>query len=192
MFAVCSEAYTERIYKMELYEGRPQKVEGRLEKEIRAYDLLDSLGVSYVRVDHEPAMTMDVCVDIDAALGATMCKNLFLCNRQKTEFYMLLMPGDKPFKTKDLSSQIGTSRLSFGEAEYMERFLDLTPGAVSVLGLMNDKEKAVRLLIDEDILNAEYVGVHPCVNTSSIRISISDLLGKIIPAVDHQFITVTL
>ena len=177
---------------MELYEGRPQNAEGRLEKEMRAYDLLDSLDISYVRVDHEPAMTMDVCVDIDAALGATMCKNLFLCNRQKTEFYMLLMPGDKPFKTKDLSSQIGTSRLSFGEAEYMERFLDLTPGAVSVLGLMNDKDKAVRLLIDEDILNAEYVGVHPCVNTSSIRISIDDLLGKLLPAMNRQFITVTL
>ena len=177
---------------MELYEGRPQNAEGRLEKEMRAYDLLDSLDVSYVRVDHEPAMTMDVCVDIDAALGATMCKNLFLCNRQKTEFYMLLMPGDKPFKTKDLSSQIGTSRLSFGETEYMERFLELTPGSVSVLGLMNDRDKAVRLLIDEDILNAEYVGVHPCVKTSSIRISIDDLLGKLLPAMNRQFITVTL
>lgn len=177
---------------MNLYEGRPQDAENRLEKEMRAYELLDSLGVSYVRVDHEPAMTMDVCVDIDAALGATMCKNLFLCNRQKTEFYMLLMPGDKPFKTKDLSAQIDTSRLSFAEAEYMERFLDITPGAVTVLGLMNDKENNVRLLIDEDILNSEYVGVHPCVNTSSIRISIADLTEKILPAVGHHFVTVRL
>ena len=177
---------------MILYEGRPQNAENREEKEIRAYDLLDSLGIEYLRVDHEPAMTMEVCVDIDVALGASMCKNLFLCNRQKTEFYMLLMPGDKPFKTKDLSSQIDTSRLSFAEAEYMERFLNLTPGAVTVLGLMNDKEKNVRLLIDEDILNAEYVGIHPCVNTSSIRISISDLVGKLLPAIDHHFVTVSL
>lgn len=177
---------------MNLYEGRPQDAENRLEKEMRAYELLDSLGVSYVRVDHEPAMTMEVCVDIDEALGATMCKNLFLCNRQKTEFYMLLMPGDKPFKTKDLSAQIDTSRLSFAEAEYMERFLDIAPGAVTVLGLMNDKENNVRLLIDEDILNAEYVGVHPCVNTSSIRISIADLTEKILPAVGHHFVTVRL
>lgn len=177
---------------MNIYEGRPQNVEKRSAKEIRAYDLLDGLGVSYLRVDHEPAMTMEVCVDIDAALGASMCKNLFLCNRQKTEFYMLLMPGDKPFKTKDLSSQIDTSRLSFAEAEYMERFLDLTPGAVTVLGLMNDTENNVRLIIDEDILNAEYVGVHPCVNTSSIRISIDDLTEKLIPALGHHFITVKL
>lgn len=177
---------------MNIYEGRPQNAEKRSAKEIRAYDLLDGLGVSYLRVDHEPAMTMEVCVDIDAALGASMCKNLFLCNRQKTEFYMLLMPGDKPFKTKDLSSQIDTSRLSFAEAEYMERFLDLTPGAVTVLGLMNDTENNVRLIIDEDILNAEYVGVHPCVNTSSIRISIDDLTEKLIPALGHHFITVKL
>ena len=177
---------------MILHKGRPQNAEDREEKEIKAYDLLDSLGIEYLRVDHEPAMTMEVCVDIDAALGASMCKNLFLCNRQKTEFYMLLMPGDKPFKTKDLSSQIDTSRLSFAEAEYMERFLNVSPGAVTVLGLMNDKEKNVRLLIDEDILNAEYVGVHPCVNTSSIRISISDLIGKLIPAIGHHFVTVSL
>ena len=177
---------------MELYSGRPQNADNRLEKEMRAYDLLDSLGISYERVDHEPAMTMEVCVDIDAALGASMCKNLFLCNRQKTEFYMLLMPGDKPFRTKDLSAQIDTSRLSFADAEYMERFLDITPGAVSVLGLMNDKGNDVRLLIDEDILNAEYVGCHPCVNTSSIKISIADLTDKILPAVGHHFITVRL
>ena len=177
---------------MILHKGRPQNAEDREEKEIKAYDLLDSLGIEYLRVDHEPAMTMEVCVDIDAALGASMCKNLFLCNRQKTEFYMLLMPGDKPFKTKDLSSQIDTSRLSFAEAEYMERFLNVSPGAVTVLGLMNDKEKNVRLLIDEDVLNAEYVGVHPCVNTSSIRISISDLIGKLIPAIGHHFVTVSL
>ena len=177
---------------MILHKGRPQNAEDREEKEIKAYDLLDSLGIEYLRVDHEPAMTMEVCVDIDAALGASMCKNLFLCNRQKTEFYMLLMPGDKPFKTKDLSSQIDTSRLSFAEAEYMERFLNVSPGAVTVLGLMNDAEKNVRLLIDEDVLNSEYVGVHPCVNTSSIRISISDLIGKLIPAIGHHFVTVSL
>ena len=177
---------------MNLYEGRPLDADNRLEKEIRAYDLLDSLGIKYLRVDHEPAMTMEVCVDIDAALGASMCKNLFLCNRQKTEFYMLLMPGDKPFKTKDLSAQIDASRLSFADAEYMERFLDVTPGAVTVLGLMNDKENNVRLLIDEDILKAEYVGCHPCVNTSSVRISIVDLTEKILPYLGRHFVTVKL
>ena len=170
---------------MILQKGRPDSDEGRLPKEIRSYDLLDSLGVEYERIDHEPAMTMEVCEAIDAALGATICKNLFLCNRQETDFYLLMMPGDKPFKTKDLSSQIGSSRLSFASPEHMERFLDITPGSVSVLGLMNDKDGAVRLLIDEDVLGGEYIGCHPCINTSSLRIRTADMMEKVIPAMKH-------
>ena len=145
---------------MELQKGRPSDETGRLEKEIRTYDLLDRLGIAYERVDHEPAMTMEVCQAIDEVLQATICKNLFLCNRQETAFYLLMMPDDKPFRTKDLSAQIGSARLSFAKSEYMEQFLDITPGSVSVMGLMNDKEKRVQLLIDEDVLNSEYVGCH--------------------------------
>jgi len=171
---------------MILQKGRPENGEGRLPKEIRSYDLLDSLGVEYERIDHEPAMTMEVCEAIDAALGATICKNLFLCNRQETDFYLLMMPGDKPFKTKDLSSQIGSSRLSFASPAHMERFLDITPGSVSVLGLMNDKDGAVRLLIDEDVLKGEYIGCHPCINTSSLRIRTADMMEKVIPAMKHS------
>ena len=126
---------------MELQKGRPSDETGRLEKEIRTYDLLDRLGIAYERVDHEPAMTMEVCQAIDEVLQATICKNLFLCNRQETAFYLLMMPDDKPFRTKDLSAQIGSARLSFAKSEYMEQFLDITPGSVSVMGLMNDKEK---------------------------------------------------
>ena len=153
--------------------GRPKSSEDRQNRELRVYDLLDSLGVSYERIDHAPAMTMEVCADIDAALGATMCKNLFLCNRQATDFYLLMIRGDKQFKTKDVS------------AEHMEALLDLTPGSVSVMGLMNDREGRVRLLIDEDVLKGEYVGCHPCVNTSSLRIRTEDLTGKILPAMGH-------
>ena len=129
---------------------------------------------------------MEVCRAIDEALGATICKNLFLCNRQETAFYLLMMPGDKPFKTKDLSAQIGSSRLSFAGHEHMERLLDITPGSVSVLGLMNDKEGAVRLLIDEDVLTGEYIGCHPCINTSSLRVKTSDMMEKVIPAMKHS------
>ena len=171
---------------MTLQKGRPETIDGRLEKEIRCYELLDSLGVEYERIDHEPAMTMEVCRAIDEALGATICKNLFLCNRQETAFYLLMMPGDKPFKTKDLSAQIGSSRLSFAGREHMERLLDITPGSVSVLGLMNDKEGAVRLLIDEDVLTGEYIGCHPCINTSSLRVKTSDMMEKVIPAMKHS------
>ena len=177
---------------MELQKGRPLDETGRLEKEIRTYDLLDRLGVAYERVDHEAAMTMEVCQEIDEVLQATICKNLFLCNRQETAFYLLMMPDDKPFRTKDLSAQIGSARLSFAKPEYMEQFLDITPGSVSVMGLMNDKEKRVQLLIDEDVLNSEYVGCHPCINTSSIRLLTKDLVDKVIPAMEHVYIKVKL
>lgn len=177
---------------MILEQGRPVNNDGRLDKEIRTYDFLDSLGVSYERIDHEPAMTMEVCEEIDRILGATICKNLLLCNRQQTDFYLLMMPGDKPFKTKDLSSQIGSSRLSFATPEAMEKYLDITPGSLSVLGLMNDKEKAVRLLIDSDVTQDDYIGCHPCINTSSLRIKTEDMMNKIIPAMGHYITLVKL
>lgn len=171
---------------MELVQGRPQTNEGRLAKEIRVYDLLDSLNITYQRIDHEPAMTMEICAVIDQVLNATICKNLLLCNRQKTDFYLLMMPGDKPFKTKDLSAQIGSSRLSFADPEFMEAFLDITPGSLSVMGLMNDKDHRVRLLMDEDVTKGEYIGFHPCINTSSLRLKTADLMNVIIPAIDHE------
>ena len=179
---------------MHLEDGRPENTEGRLEKEVRVYDFLDRLGVKYKRIDHEAAMTMDACGEIDRTLGkdAAICKNLFLCNRQETEFYLLLMPGDKPFKTKYLSAQIGSARLSFGKAEYMEKFLDITPGSLSVLGLMNDTEKKVRLLIDEDVLGKPYFSCHPCINTSSLRFDMEDLEKKSIPALGHEPVIVRL
>lgn len=177
---------------MVLENGRPADYAARLAKEIRCYDLLDSLGVSYQRIDHEAANTMEACAAVDAALGATICKNLLLCNRQCTAFYMLMMPGGKVFKTKDLSAQIGSSRLSFASGEYMEQLLDITPGSLSVLGLMNDKENRVQLLMDEDILQGEYIGMHPCINTSSLRLKTSDLMEKIIPAMGHEPKIITL
>ena len=179
---------------MELQKGRPENTDNRLDKEIRVYDFLDKLGVQYQRIDHEAAMTMEACEEIDHALGdnTTICKNLFLCNRQETDFYLLLMPGDKPFKTKELSAQIGSSRLSFAKSEYMEKYLDTTPGSVSVLGLMNDSEKKVQLLIDEDVMKEPYFGCHPCINTSSLKFTTEDLMQKIIPALEHEPVTVTL
>ena len=177
---------------MTLLEGRPADCAGRLPKEIRCYDLLDSLGVRYQRIDHEAAMTMEACAAIDEALDATICKNLLLCNRQCTAFYLLMIPGDKVFKTSALSKQIGSSRLSFAAPEYMEQYLDITPGSVSVLGLMNDHDNQVQLLIDEDVAKGEYFGCHPCINTSSLRLSTRDLLEKIIPAMHHEPRFVTL
>ena len=177
---------------MELLQGRPQDETGRPQKEIRTYDLLDSLGIPFVRVDHEVHNTMESCAQVDELLQIAICKSLFLCNRQETSFYLLMMPGEKPFKTKDLSRQLGVARLSFGKPEYMEQFLDITPGSVSVMGLMNDKEQRVQLLIDEEVIQNEYVGCHPCINTVSMKLKTSDLLEKFLPAVGHRPIMVRL
>ncbi len=177
---------------LELKNGRPDDMSGRLDKEIRCYDFLDKLNVEYQRVDHDAANTMEICEEIDKTLGAVICKNLFLCNRQETVFYLLMIPADKVFKTKDISAQIGSSRLSFANADHMMKYLDITPGSVSVLGLMNDTENAVTLLIDEDVLKDEYFGCHPCINTSSLKIKTDDLMQKIVPALKHNHIIVTL
>ena len=169
---------------MELLHGSPRDLTGREEREIRVYRLLDELGVPFDRTDHpdRPATTMEVCAEVDKVLGVRICKNLFLCNRQKTDFYLLVMPGDKPFKTKELSGQLGVSRLSFADEQAMEELLDVHPGSVSVLGLMNDREHRVRLVIDEDVLGEELFGCHPCENTSSLRFRTKDLINVILPA----------
>jgi len=175
-----------------LQSGRPENTEGRLEKEIRVYDLLDQLGIDYDRIDHEALETMEACAGVDELFGVTMCKNLFLCNSQRTSFYLLLMPAYKKFKTKDLSKQIGSARLSFAEKEYMEEFLDITPGSVSVMGLMNDKKGKVQLLIDREFMEDEYIACHPCINTSSIKLKMKDLMEKFLPYTKHEAILVEL
>lgn len=177
---------------MILHDGRPENTEGRLAREIRTYDFLDSLGLSYKRTDHGPADNMEACNEIDAALGVMICKNLFLCNRQKTNFYLLMMPGDKKFKTKELSSQINAARLSFADPADMLKYLDIEPGAVSIMGLVNDRDHAVQLLIDEDVLEGEYLGCHPCVSTSSLKLKTKDVIQTYLPATGHDYRTVHL
>ena len=177
---------------MDLYKGRPVVTEGRLEKEIKVYDLLDSIGVPYYRVDHEAVWTIEACQEIDRTLDIEICKNLFLCNRQKTAFYLLLIPGGKALQAKELSKQIPTSRLSFASGEHMEQYLNVIPGSATVMGLLFDPENKVQLLVDEEIFDQEEFGCHPCVNTSSIKMKTSDLFEKVIPALHHDYITVKL
>lgn len=176
------------VIKGEKFFGRPD-TDGRLEKEIAVYDLLDSLGVEYEGVDHQPLASAaeDDCAEIAARLGVHICKNLFLCNRKKTEFYMLSMPGEKHFVTADFSKRIGCSRLSFAPADKMLELLNITPGSVSVLGLMNDKDRCVNLYFDRDLLRDKYFGCHPCINTTSLKIKTEDILNKILPAVQHEY-----
>jgi len=177
---------------MALEIGRPTDCTGRLEKEVQSYDFLDGLGISYQRLDHAPADNMQVCDIIDKELGCVICKNLFLCNKQKTSFYMLMIPAHKTFKTKELSAQINSARLSFAPAEEMMEFLNLTPGSVSILGLMYDKNKRVQLLVDEELLQSEYVGIHPCINTSSLKIRTTALFDAVPKATQHSYQVVKL
>ena len=177
---------------MEVFKGRPENAKGRLQREVRTYDFLDELGIAYDRTDHERADNMEACNEIDDVLGVIICKNLFLCNRQKTNFYLLMMPGDKKFKTKELSAQINSARLSFADPEDMLKYLDIEPGAVSIMGLMNDKDHAVQLLIDEDVLKGEYLGCHPCVCTSSLKLKTQEVLEKFLPSTGHGYTTVHL
>ncbi len=173
-----------------LYTEKP--TDSRLEKEMAVYDLLDKLGIAYQRLDHGAAGQLEYCDEVGEILGVAICKNLFLCNRQKTDFYLLMMPGSKEFHTKDLSKQINRSRLSFADRQYMEDFLQITPGSVSVMGLMNDTENRVQLLIDRDVTASPFVGCHPCINTSSLKIATADLLQKFLPSVQHEPIFVSL
>ena len=179
---------------LRLEKGSPKDMQGRLNKEIRCYELLDRLGLEYWRCDHPDANanTMQDCLEIDAILEAVVCKNLFLCNRQHTQFYLLMMPGEKTFKTKELSGQLGCARLSFAEPEYMEQYLDITPGSVSILGLMNDSGNKVQLLVDEDVLKGEFVGCHPCINTSSLKLHTADIFGPLLNEMHHDMIKVKL
>ena len=177
---------------MELFKGRPAYLSDRSEKEIRVYDFLDSLGIEYFRLDHAPAFGSEeeLCREIEESLGARICKNLFLANRQRTKFYMLMIPDHKVFRSSDISKQAGSSRLHFAESEYMEELIDCSSGSASVMGLMNATEHRVQLLVDDDILNSEYVGCHPCINTSSLRIRSGDIFDKFVKATGHDFITV--
>lgn len=177
---------------MKIYEGRPDHNEGRLEKELAVYDLLDELEIAYERVDHEALQTIEACREVDETLGISICKNLFLCNRQRTSYYLLLLPGHKALKTKELSKQIPTSRLSFASGEDMEEYLNVTPGSATIMGLIFDPENRVQLVIDEELLKEEWLGCHPCINTSSLKLRTEDVLSKYLQAVHHEYITVTL
>lgn len=174
-----------------IYTTKPEATTREV-KEMAVYELLEELNIPYQRLDHEAAATIDDCQDIDKKLGIELCKNLFLCNEKKTRFYLLLMPGNKKFQTKELSKQINSPRLSFARADAMEKYLNITPGAVSIMGLMNDSEHQVKLLIDEDIYNSEYIGCHPCVNTVSLKINTKEMLTKFLKHVGHDYTLVTL
>ncbi len=170
----------------------PPAGEGRLPKEMGSYALLERLDIPYVRLDHGATATVDDCAEVEKLLDIHICKNLFLNNSKKTRFYLLMMPGEKRYKAGEVSMQVQSTRLSFADACDMERLLGITPGSVSVLGLMNDVNHDVLLLIDRDLLAEEYIGCHPCVNTASLKLRMDDLLNKFLPHTRHEPVFVTL
>ncbi len=177
---------------LKLYHSRPADCTGRDTAETACYDALDALGIAYDRVDHDALFTMEALTPVETVLGCGVAKNLFLTNRRQTDLYLLIMPGDKPFKTKYLSAQLGCSRLSFGSEELLRDYLGVTHGSASVLCLLRDKAKRVRLLGDRELLGAEYFACHPCRNTSTLRFSTADLVNKLLPALHHEITWVDL
>lgn len=173
-----------------LYSGRP--TDDRIPQELAIYDRLEELNIPFVRVDHDRADTIEICEEVEKVLGSKICKNLFLCNRQKTAFYLLTMPGGKPFQTKVLSAQLGTTRLSFAPPELMESMLRCTPGSASVLGLAYDTERRVRLVMDRAVHDAAWFGCHPCKNDASLRLRTEDLLHVFLPHTGHDVTVVDL
>lgn len=180
------------MYKMVLYKGRPTTNEGREEREIRVYDYLDSLGIEYYRIDHDPVFSDNECEAVEKVLDNVICKNIFLCNRQRTAYYMLVMPAHKKFNTSQVSHALNSSRLSFASAEDMLELLDVTPGSVSIMALMNDRENKVQLAIDTELLEHKDFGCHPCKNTSSLRLARTDVFDKFLKSVNHTPIFLTL
>ncbi|MFR4197900.1 MAG: prolyl-tRNA synthetase associated domain-containing protein [Ruminococcus sp.] len=177
---------------MTIETGRPADCSGRPEKECAVYDLLERLDISFTRADHPAAFTMEECEAVSQALHTPICKNLFLCNRQKTAFYLLLLPASKPFRTKEITAQLGCARLSFAGEEQLASLLYLTPGSATIFGLQYDTENRVQLVVDRDLLDEAYFGCHPCINTSTIRLKTSDVFDRLTHALHHDYTLVTL
>lgn len=177
---------------MTIETGRPADCSGRLEKECAVYDLLEQLNIPFTRADHPAAFTMEECEAVSQALHTPICKNLFLCNRQKTAFYLLLLPASKPFRTKEITAQLECARLSFAGEEQLASLLHLTPGSATIFGLQYDTENRVQLVVDRDLLDEAYFGCHPCINTSTIRLRTSDVFDRLTHALHHDYTLVTL
>ena len=148
--------------------------------------LLETLRIPYRMVEHPAAGAMEDLVAVEERLGVRICKNLFLCNRQKTVFYLLLIPADKRFKTSVVSKLIGSSRLSFGEEDKLYELLGVRPGSITPLGLVFDEAHQVNLLIDREVLALEEIGMHPLVNTASIAMKTEDLIKVYFPFTGHE------
>ncbi len=147
------------------------------EIEHKVLDVLDRLGIAYVRHEHPPVATVEEAEKYWTDLRAVHCKNLFLRNKKGNRHYLVIAPASKPVDLRALNRILGEDRLSFASPERMMRCLGLLPGSVSPFGLVNDVEKAVQVIVDEDLRAAPALGFHPNTNTATLEISCADF-GK--------------
>ncbi|MBQ8209657.1 MAG: prolyl-tRNA synthetase associated domain-containing protein [Clostridia bacterium] len=171
-----------------LYDSRPNDKRSRIEEQV--YDTLEKLDIQFKRIDHSPAATINECAAIEKFLDVHICKNIFLTNNKKDVYCLLLLKGDKKYEAGIVSRQIGSSRLSFASDGELMRYLGTTPGSVSVLSLINDTENKVTVAVDSDLLKNEYIGCHPCKNTSTLKIKTGDITEKFITHINHQLIII--
>ena len=153
----------------------------------KIYEAFAMLGISFERVENDETLTMEDCLAIDERLDVHTAKTLFLCNRQKTNYYLFPTRGDKPFVTKDFGKALGISRVSFASAEDLEKYIGVLPGASTILGVLMESAKNVHLVIDREIAEAEFLCCPDGTRTGYIKLRTSDVLEKLIPFSGHSY-----
>ncbi|MBO5495601.1 MAG: prolyl-tRNA synthetase associated domain-containing protein [Eubacterium sp.] len=169
----------------EIIKTAPTEFKSTLQQKV--YETLDALEIPFERVDNTPAVTMEDCIEIDEKLKVKTVKTLFLCNRQKTAFYLFVTAGDKPFVTKDFGKALGVSRVSFAPAELLDSMLDTKPGATTVLSTVLDTDNSIRVVIDSEVTGYEYYGCTDGTATSYMRLKTEDVLNKYLPYTNHEY-----
>lgn len=142
--------------------------------EQKVYNLLEELDISYTKYEHPPVYTVEEAEQHWGNITGAHCKNLFLRNKKGKNHYLVVVECSKRVDLKALTKRLGEDRLSFASAERLMRYLGLEPGAVSPFGLINDRDKSVVVLIDQDLKEATHVNFHPNVNTATVGITIAD------------------
>ena len=129
---------------------------------------------------------MEECKEIDQALGTEIRKSIFLCNQKKTSFFLVVMPAEKQLDTGALEKKLGVSHLSFASGELMEKHLGTKPGSASIMGLINDEDEYVQLIMDKEVADEEWFGCNPGINTDHLKLKTQDLLKKFLPRIYHK------
>ena len=156
------------------------------------YDALKNMGIAYDVVQHAPASSMEECAWVMEPLNATCVKNIFLCPRNQSRFYLLITRPEAKLKTSDISKQAGASRLAFAPEEKLWHYLREKPGAISPMGLIFDEGREVTVLVDEALRKAPRVAFHPCVNTASLALSSDDFFDVYLKTLGYEPIYVTI